>query len=111
MVYELPGFHIHRFDETDATNGERSYRGIAVYSKLEFIDIKKLFLSENVESVLSCFCHNKKLYQVVFLYCSPQKTSLSKLCNILHHLLKILDIDKPIIIIGDTNVDGLKTLR
>lgn len=105
--YDLPGFHIHRFDETNANNGGRSYRGIVVYSKLEFIEIKKLFLSEDVETVLSCFCHNNKLYQVVFLYSSPQKTSLSKLCNVLHHLLNILDIDKPIIIMGDTNVDIL----
>lgn len=111
--YELPGFHIHRFDETNATNGARSYRGIVVYSKLEFIAIKKLFLSEDVETVQCYFCHNNRLYQVVFLYCSPQNTSLSKLSNVLHHLLNILDNDKPIIIMGDTNVDFLNqnTLR
>lgn len=62
MVYELLGFYIYWFDEIDVINGERLYRGIVVYFKLEFIDIKKLFLSENVEFVLSCFCYNKKLY-------------------------------------------------
>lgn len=84
-----------------------------MYSKLEFIAIKKLFLSEDVETVLCCFRHNNRLYQVVFLYCSSQNTSLSKLINVLHHLLNILDNDKPIIIMGDKNVDFLNqnTLR
>lgn len=69
------------------------------------MDIKRLFLCENVDSVLVCVTHNGKMHQIVFLYCSPQGTSLCKLCNILNQLLGILEMDKPIIIMGDTNVD------
>lgn len=49
--YELSGFYIYRFDEINVINGVRLYRGIVVYFKLEFIVIKKLFLSEDVEIV------------------------------------------------------------
>lgn len=49
--YELLGFYIYWFDEINVINGVRLYRGIVVYFKLEFIVIKKLFLSEDVEIV------------------------------------------------------------
>lgn len=103
--YNIPGFHMYRFDDDVGVNCGRSYKGIVVYTKLGVMDIKRLFLCENVDSVLVCVTHNGKMHQIVFLYCSPQGTSLCKLCNILNQLLGILEMDKPIIIIGDTNVD------
>lgn len=103
--YNIPGFHMYRFDDDVGVNCGRSYKGIVVYTKLGVMDIKRLFLCENVDSVLVCVTHNGKMHQIVFLYCSPQGTSLCKLCNILNQLLGILEMDKPIIIMGDTNVD------
>lgn len=113
---------MYRFDDGVGVNYGRSYKGIVVYKKLEVMDIKGLFLCENVESVLVCVTHNGKMHQIVFFYCSPRGTSLDKLCNILNQLLGILEMDKPIIIMRDTNVDiniqntlskfmGLKNIR
>jgi hypothetical protein len=103
--YQIQGFNMHRFDDINADICKRSCKGIVVYSKLELEDIERIFFFEDVEIVLISFLHNEKKHQVVFLYCSPQKISQSKLCSVILHLLAILDIDKPIIIMGDTNVD------
>lgn len=74
--YNIPGFRMYRFDDDVGVNCGRSYKGIVVYTKLGVMDIKRLFLCENVDSVLVCVTHNGKMHQIVFLYCSPQGTSL-----------------------------------
>lgn len=44
--YNIPGFHMYRFNDDVGVNCGRSYKGIVVYTKLGVMDIKRLFLCE-----------------------------------------------------------------
>lgn len=53
---------MYRFDDDVCVNCGRFYKGIVVYIKLGVMDIKRLFLCENVDFVFVCVIYNGKMY-------------------------------------------------
>lgn len=104
--YSIPGFWIYRFDDEHNQDARiRTCRGIVLYSKIDFQHLQRISLGVATEAVLACFSFSGKKHPPVFFYVSPQKANQTCLCNILCHLLDILEANNTIIVMGDTNVD------
>ena len=58
-----------------------------------------------IETVFLTFYHGDVLIQALFLYCSPQLATLSNFNLFMESITQKYDICKPMIIMGDTNLD------
>ena len=102
-IYSLQDFHMHRFDSSRHDNG-RPYRGIVMYTKIQ-IDGLVSFTLHGIETVSCSIVHEGEDVQLVFLYTSPKSSSISNFLSFINELQDILDMSKPFIIMGDTNID------
>lgn len=102
--YNLPGFQMFRFDGSE-NFGVRSYNGIVIYTREEFIDLTHCVF-DGIATVLATFLHRGQMIRIFFLYCPPQKSSIASFTKYLQTILQDIDASsEPVIILGDTNID------
>ena len=105
--YAIDGFNLERNDQTEGYSGPRPPHGLAVYTQHSNVSEKYSFSSEKIEFTFMQIQHGLLDLQVVFLYKAPRLSDQLLIDNINDHLLPKLDVSKPLVVMGDFNINVL----
>ena len=106
--YNINGYHLIRNDQDTNTQANRPPHGLAIYVK-DDVKIKSVFSfsSQKLEFTYMNVEHTLSEMQIVVLYKSPGLSYHDLTLLLETKLLPHLDIVKPLIVIGDFNIDIL----
>ena len=107
--FSIPGFSLHRNDNTDSPNTKPSY-GTVVYTKLDLVQ-QVVCINWNIENVEVTYSLTNEPVQnlhIIGLYRSPSKVPFQDLLSALQKRCCKNITGRPSVILGDSNVDILQ---
>ncbi|XP_060603693.1 uncharacterized protein LOC132756597 [Ruditapes philippinarum] len=110
--YQIQGYHLIRNDQCTTSTSERPPHGLLIYVKDDvLIKSADIFSSQNFEFVLLNVARELNEMQVVVLYKSPKMSDSAFRTVLTEKLIPHLVPHKPLVILGDFNIDVLKYHR
>ncbi|XP_060603545.1 uncharacterized protein LOC132756482 [Ruditapes philippinarum] len=110
--YQIQGYHLIRNDQCTASTSERPPHGLLIYVKADvLIKSADRFSSQNFEFVLLNVARELSEMQVVILYKSPKMSDSAFRTMLTEKLFPHLVPHKPLVILGDFNIDVLNCHR
>jgi hypothetical protein len=110
--YQIQGYHLIRNDQCTTSTSERPPHGLLIYVKDDvLIKSTDSFSSQNFEFVLLNVARELSEMQVVVLYKSPKMSDSAFRTMLTEKLIPHVVPHKPLVILGDLNIDVLKYHR
>ncbi|XP_060573123.1 uncharacterized protein LOC132731041 [Ruditapes philippinarum] len=110
--YQIQGYHLIRNDQCTASTSERPPHGLLIYVKADvLVKSADCFSSQNFEFVLLNVARELSEMQVVVLYKSPKMSDSAFRTMLTEKLFPHLVPHKPLVILGDFNIDVLNYHR